>query len=53
MIEKGLVIALLAVPEAELPYDENKVMDNTTTAIRLVLDYASTVDEAVEMLWLW
>ena len=50
MNEKGLAIALLAVPEAEPPYDENKVMLNTTTAIRLVLDYASTVDEAVEML---
>ena len=50
MNEKGLAIALLAVPEAEPPFDENKVMLNTTTAIRLVLDYASTVDEAVELL---
>ena len=50
MNEKGLAIALLAVPEAEPPFDENKVMLNTTTVIRLVLDYASTVDEAVALL---
>jgi len=50
MNEKGLAIALLAVPEAKPPFDENKVMLNTTTVIRLVLDYASTVDEAVALL---
>ena len=50
MNEKGLAIALLAVPEAQPPFDNNKIMLNTTTAIRLVLDYASTVDEAVELL---
>ena len=50
MNEKGLAIALLAVPEAEPPYDENKVTLNTTTAIRLVLDKAATVDEAIELL---
>ena len=48
--EKGVAIALLAVPEVQLPYDENKVTLNTTTAIRLVLDCAATVDEAVELL---
>ncbi|MCL2050689.1 MAG: linear amide C-N hydrolase [Lachnospiraceae bacterium] len=50
MNEKGLAIALLAVPEAEPQFDENKVTLNTTTAIRLVLDKAATVDEAVELL---
>ena len=50
MNEKGLAIALLAVPEADPPYDANKVTLNTTTAIRLVLDKAATVDEAVELL---
>jgi len=50
MNEKGLTIALLAVPEAEPLFDENKVTLNTTTAIRLVLDKAATVDEAVDLL---
>lgn len=50
MNEKGLAIALLAVPEAEAPYDSQKVTLNTTTAIRLVLDRAATVEEAVALL---
>ena len=50
MNEKGLAIALLAVPEASPPFDENKIMLNTTTSIRLVLDKAATVDEAVALL---
>lgn len=50
MNEKGVSIALLAVPEVQLKKDENKVTLNTTTAIRLVLDKAATVDEAVELL---
>lgn len=50
MNEKGLAIALLAVPEAQVPSDPDKVTLNTTTAIRLVLDKAATVEEAVELL---
>lgn len=50
MNEKGVSIALLAVPEAHTNIDESKVTLNTTTAIRLVLDKAATVDEAVELL---
>lgn len=50
MNEKGVAIALLAVPESQPAYDENKVMLNTTSSIRLVLDKAATVDEAVELL---
>lgn len=50
MNEKGVAMALLAVPEANLENDESKVTLNTTTAIRLVLDKAATVDEAVELL---
>ena len=49
MNEKGVAIALLAVPEADPPYDSNKITLNTTTAIRLVLDNAATVEEAVEL----
>ncbi|MCI8539006.1 MAG: linear amide C-N hydrolase [Oscillospiraceae bacterium] len=50
MNERGLAIALLAVPEAEAPYHPDKVTLNTTTAIRLVLDHAATVEEAIELL---
>jgi len=50
MNEKGVAIALLAVPEAEPPFYENRVMLNTTTAIRLVLDQAANIDEAIELL---
>lgn len=50
MNEKGLGIALLAVPEADAPYDSDKVTLNTTTAIRLVLDYAASVEEAIQLL---
>ena len=50
MNEKGVAMALVAVPESDPPFDENKVMLNTTTAIRLVLDKAATVNEAVELL---
>ena len=50
MNEKGLAIALLAVPEAEVPYNPDKITLNTTTAIRLVLDKAATVEEAIELL---
>lgn len=50
MNEKGVTIALLAVPEAEHIADPNKVTLNTTTAIRLVLDKAATIDEAVQLL---
>lgn len=48
--EKGLAIALLAVPEVQLSSDENKITLNTTTAIRLVLDKAATLEEAIALL---
>ena len=50
MNEKGVAIALLAVPEAAPAYDADKITLNTTTAIRLVLDKAATVEEAIELL---
>lgn len=50
MNEKGVCIALLAVPEAQPPQSEDKVTLNTTTAIRLVLDKAASVGEAVDLL---
>ena len=48
--EKGVAIAILAVPEAEGPSDTDKITLNTTTAVRLVLDKAASVDEAVDLL---
>ena len=50
MNEKGVCMALLAVPEAELKFSPDKITLNTTTAIRLVLDKAASVDEAVGLL---
>jgi hypothetical protein len=50
MNEKGVAMALLAVPEYEYTPDPEKVTLNTTTVIRLVLDQAATVEEAVELL---
>ena len=50
MNEKGVAVASLAVPEAELYYDDSKVTLNTSTAMRLVLDKAATTKEAVELL---
>lgn len=50
MNEKGVAMALLAIPEYDYKADPNKVTLNTTTAIRLVLDKAANVDEAIELL---
>ncbi len=50
MNERGLAIALLAVPEAQAPYRADKITLNTTTAIRLVLDKAATIEEAIALL---
>ena len=50
MNEKGVAMALLAVPKADGPDNPDHVTINTTTAIRLVLDKAANVEEAVELL---
>ena len=50
MNEKGVTMALLAVPEAQMKEDKDKITLNTTTTIRLVLDKAKNVDEAIELL---
>lgn len=51
MNEKGLSAAILLIPEEE-PTVQNtgKIPLNTTAAIRLVLDKAATVDEAIALL---
>lgn len=50
MNEKGVAMALLAVPNAKGPNNPDHVTLNTTTAIRLVLDKAANVQEAVDLL---
>lgn len=50
MNEKGVAMALLAVPHAEPPATQDKVMLNTTTMIRLVLDRAQSVEEALALI---
>ena len=50
MNEKGLAMALLAVPHAEPAQTGPGVMLNTTAIIRLVLDKAATVDEALDLI---
>lgn len=46
--EYGLAIASLTVPHAEPPFDSEKPSTDEVGMIRLVLDSATTVDEAVE-----
>ena len=47
MNEKGLAVAVLQVPKTDLPNDPSKITLNTTTLVRLMLDKAATIDEAV------
>ena len=49
MNEYGLVMGLMAVPAAKPAYDPAKVTLGSLHVIRLALDYARTVDEAVEL----
>lgn len=48
--EKGLAIGVLWLPEEPTCQDTGKIDINSTTAIRMLLDKAATVDEAVAML---
>ncbi|MCL2399156.1 MAG: linear amide C-N hydrolase [Defluviitaleaceae bacterium] len=48
--EKGVAIAFLSVSEAKPPFCEDKITINTTAAVRLVLDKAASVDEAIELM---
>ena len=50
MNEKGVAISMLTVPEAEPPLDFSKPILNPTLAIRLVLDKAANVEEAIALL---
>lgn len=48
--EKGLTIAVLRIADEPTRQDTEKIDITTTTAVRLVLDKAATVDEAVQLL---
>lgn len=48
--EKGLAVAVLRIADEPTNQDTGKTDITTTTAIRLMLDKAATVDEAVELL---
>ena len=49
MNEKGLVVTMAAIPYANPPSDKEKSVGEIE-AIRLLLDYAANVDEAIELL---
>ncbi|HEX9934820.1 MAG TPA: C45 family peptidase [bacterium] len=48
--EKGVAIGMMAIPSAEPPFDPAKTSIGELQVIRLVLDYASTVEEAVQLI---
>lgn len=48
--EKGLAVAVLRIADEPTDQDTGKMDITTTTAIRLMLDKAATVDEAVSLL---
>jgi hypothetical protein len=50
MNERGLAVGMMAVPYAEAGRDPQKVTLDSLQAIRLLLDYAQDVDEAVSLL---
>ncbi|MBN1487530.1 MAG: linear amide C-N hydrolase [Anaerolineae bacterium] len=50
MNEKGLTIGMMAVDHAQPPFDAEKLTIGSLAAMRMVLDYASNVDEALELL---
>lgn len=50
MNEKGVAVGMMAVPEAQPPFDRQRKSLQDLEAIRLILDYASSVDEAVSLL---
>lgn len=50
MNEKGLAVGVLLLPDKPTMQQSQKVDINSTTAIRLLLDKAATVDEAVALL---
>jgi hypothetical protein len=50
MNERGLTVGMMAVPHAKASDDPQKVTVGSLLAIRLMLDYAKDVDEAISLL---
>ena len=50
MNAKGVAIAAVFIPQAEAPYDPSKIKINQLIAMRLVLDKAASVAEAINLL---
>lgn len=50
MNEHGLAVGMAAVPASEMPYDPTLPTIDSLSIIRLMLDHARTVDEAVDIL---
>ncbi|MGW8251929.1 MAG: linear amide C-N hydrolase, partial [Anaerolineales bacterium] len=50
MNERGLAVGMMAVPEADSGFDPDRVTISDLNLIRLVLDYAGSVDEAAELM---
>lgn len=48
--EKGLAVGVLLLPDSPTQQETEKIDINSTTAIRMLLDKAATVDEAVTLL---
>jgi hypothetical protein len=50
MNEKGVTVGMMAVPSAQAPYDPKKISLGELGTIRLILDFASSTDEAIALL---
>ncbi|MBT8379412.1 MAG: linear amide C-N hydrolase [Ignavibacteria bacterium] len=50
MNEKGVAIGMNAVPYAQSPYDASKITIGELQLIRLVLDYASSTQQAINLI---
>jgi predicted choloylglycine hydrolase len=48
--EKGVAIGMMSVPEAKAPFDPAKVTIGEIQLIRLVLDYAKDLNEAISLI---
>jgi choloylglycine hydrolase len=47
MNERGLVVGMMAVPQAEAPFEAEREIVDSLVLIRLLLDYAGNVEEAL------
>lgn len=50
MNECGVAVAILRVPHAKCEIEKGKVTINSITAVRMILDYCASVEEAIALL---